>query len=79
MWKTSSFVKKSLSAVNVQYCVIHKIVPKREVSVDVDHVFIVPVKFNLNPKGDKTTKGKKNIFCNALQNNHITFFGNVVM
>lgn len=43
----------------MQYCVIHKIVPKREVSVDVDHVFIVPVKFNLNPKGDKTTKGKK--------------------
>lgn len=47
---------------NVQYCVIHKIVPKREVSVDVDHVFIVPVKFNLNPKGDKTTKGKKIYF-----------------
>lgn len=65
---------------NLQYCVIHKIVPNREVSVDMDHVFIVPVKLNLNPKGDKTTKGgKKCIFCNALQSNHITFFSNVVI
>lgn len=47
---------------NLQYCVIHKIVPNREVSVDMDHVFIVPVKLNLNPKGDKTTKGGKNAF-----------------
>lgn len=69
MWKTDSFVKKKNKnktilhvmqpTRNVQYCVIHEIVPNREVSVEVDHVFILPVKCHLNPKCDKTTKGKK--------------------